>query len=444
MRHSEVRTRSSRARLSIRATSGATVGLRLLTPLLVFLLAGCGPDRASVDWVDGPSATQASGATSTPVPAGSTDVTVTPLDIGRIGWHRLATGIRMRYVSVESARRNASTVIFLHGYTDSMRSFGPTIRALHGRTPTTRLYALDLRGHGASSMPPADECAEDPSHCFELEDFSADLEAFMSAEGIRSAYLVGHSLGTLIAQDFALAHPERVDGLVLIGATARSAGNPVLRDFVLEGTLEGEQHGIWQHALERRPDFGTWPASAYVLTPRDADPNAETWAAAAWVADPTADPDFLARIVPETASVRIGTWLGVVRMLLVADLRRRLAHLETRVLILWASQDVVFPQADQVALRAALDAAALACGASYVWKEYGRGRITTSGPQPPDLGHNTQWGAPDAVATDIHAFLTTGAPTTDRYYADPADPTSILTERGSARLLVREAATDCS
>jgi pimeloyl-ACP methyl ester carboxylesterase len=49
-------------------------------------------------------------------------------------------------------------------------------------------------------------------------DAAADLGAVMKAAGVAHATLVGSSSGGGVALDFTLAHPEAVDGLVLVGA----------------------------------------------------------------------------------------------------------------------------------------------------------------------------------------------------------------------------------
>lgn len=355
----------------------------------------------------------------------------------------LPTGIDMQYVEAGNHEGN-EIIILLHGYTDSSRSFYPTVEALLALDRDLHIYIPDLRGHGGSSMPDGAACAAAPRACFRMADFARDLLAFMDLEDIESAHLVGHSMGTLVAQEVALVRPGKVDSLVLIGTGARVAGNPVLRGFILESTLQGDGaglRGLWRGALEALPDFSDWPRDAYERTPLDADPAAESWMAANWVADATADPAFLRRIVPESARVRLGTWLGAAEALLEIDNTAELAGLEVDSLILWATQDVVFPAADQRVLRAALDAAAEACRSGYTWKEYGKAPLPAEGQT--DLGHNTQWGAPAQVAADIHAYVTTGHPTPDLYFADPADPTRIRTERGAARIIAVPAATGC-
>jgi len=50
----------------------------------------------------------------------------------------------------------------------------------------------------------------------------------MEVVGLGSAVIVGHSMGRAIAQRFAIDHPERTLGLVLMGAFAGEAGNPAV------------------------------------------------------------------------------------------------------------------------------------------------------------------------------------------------------------------------
>lgn len=144
--------------------------------------------------------------------------------------------------------------------------------------PDLHIYGPDLRGHGESSMPSGAACAADPKTCFEMADFADDLFEFMEAEGIASAHLVGHSMGTLIAQQMALVEPHKVDNMVLIGGAARVVDNPVIEDFILEGTVQGGDsgEGLWKAALDADPEFGDWPRDAYHLTPLDADPDADS------------------------------------------------------------------------------------------------------------------------------------------------------------------------
>jgi pimeloyl-ACP methyl ester carboxylesterase len=55
-----------------------------------------------------------------------------------------------------------------------------------------------------------------------MQEMAADVAAVLDASGDERAHLVGRSLGSLVAQGFALAHPQRVLSLTLVMAFSRS------------------------------------------------------------------------------------------------------------------------------------------------------------------------------------------------------------------------------
>lgn len=116
----------------------------------------------------------------------------------------LSTGVRMEYV--EKGDAAGVPVVFLHGVTDSWRSFEQVLPRLPA---SVRAFALSARGHGDSSR---------PASGYSYADMSADLLAFLDAMRIDKAILVGHSMGSMVAQRFAVDHPERLSGLVLMGS----------------------------------------------------------------------------------------------------------------------------------------------------------------------------------------------------------------------------------
>ncbi|PKL37490.1 MAG: hypothetical protein CVV44_14160 [Spirochaetae bacterium HGW-Spirochaetae-1] len=74
------------------------------------------------------------------------------------------------------------------------------------------LYAPDLLGHGLSDKP------LDEKISYNTEAQAKRILAMMDALSIKSAYIVGHSMGGEIAAKMAILAPERVRGLVLICA----------------------------------------------------------------------------------------------------------------------------------------------------------------------------------------------------------------------------------
>jgi pimeloyl-ACP methyl ester carboxylesterase len=93
-------------------------------------------------------------------------------------------------------------VILIHGGMLDHRMWNPQVEVL---AEDYRVIRYDVACHGQSSKPEAD-----------WRNFE-HLEALMDALEVESASLVGLSLGGRIAIDFAIAFPERVRALVLVG-----------------------------------------------------------------------------------------------------------------------------------------------------------------------------------------------------------------------------------
>ena len=126
-------------------------------------------------------------------------------------------GLRVRY-----ARKGdgAGAVLFLHGFGGDLDNWLFNLDALAERHT---VIALDLPGHGQSDrrLPGTT-----------LADLARFVARFLDAMEIRSAHLVGHSMGGAIAAQLALDHSARVESVALIG----SAG---LGDEIHTGYTEG-------------------------------------------------------------------------------------------------------------------------------------------------------------------------------------------------------------
>src|SRR5262245_37209789 len=98
----------------------------------------------------------------------------------------LSTGVRLRYV--EGGAAGGEATLFLHGYSDSAYSFSRIQPLLPS---SVRVIAPDQRGHGDSQR---------PAGGYAIGDFAEDAVALLDALGIQRATVVGHSMGSLIAQ----------------------------------------------------------------------------------------------------------------------------------------------------------------------------------------------------------------------------------------------------
>ncbi len=108
------------------------------------------------------------------------------------------------YQSHGAASKTNPAVVFLHGSGGDSSVWSGQLKALSDRL---RVIAPDLPGHGQSQGNPADT----------PEEYALWLKALIESLHLPSFILVGHSLGGIIAQQFASMFPETLQGLILIG-----------------------------------------------------------------------------------------------------------------------------------------------------------------------------------------------------------------------------------
>ncbi|HEX6122575.1 MAG TPA: alpha/beta fold hydrolase [Ktedonobacterales bacterium] len=115
-----------------------------------------------------------------------------------------------RLAHVERGARGAGpAVVALHGLASARGSLSAAVLPLadHG----LRVYVPDLLGHGASSSPVGDP--------YDIESHVAALRGWTAASvGAEPVWLVGYSIGALLAMAWAAREPERVRGVVAISA----------------------------------------------------------------------------------------------------------------------------------------------------------------------------------------------------------------------------------
>ncbi len=111
--------------------------------------------------------------------------------------------------------RDAPAIILLHGSNADLHTWGPWV---DGLKDTYRVIRFDQIGHGLTGA--------DPNADYSLDNFVADIDEVAGALGLERFILGGSSMGGSHAAAYALAHPDRLDGLILVGAS----GAPVRRE----------------------------------------------------------------------------------------------------------------------------------------------------------------------------------------------------------------------
>jgi 3-oxoadipate enol-lactonase len=119
-----------------------------------------------------------------------------------------------------------------------------------------QVITIDNRGIGASDA---------PAGSYSTRVMAADVVAVLDDAGVATASVVGTSLGGMVAQELALAHPERVDRLVLVATIPggrATAPMPLKTAYLLtwaplmrsEQRLRGfVEHNLGPETLRRRP-----------------------------------------------------------------------------------------------------------------------------------------------------------------------------------------------
>ena len=100
----------------------------------------------------------------------------------------------------------AETVVLIHGVGMNHSVWAPQIDAL---TTRFQVLAFDMLGHGESALPSAEPT---------LAEYAMQLEALLDLLKIPRVHVVGHSMGALVALEFALSYPARTLSVAALNA----------------------------------------------------------------------------------------------------------------------------------------------------------------------------------------------------------------------------------
>ena len=251
---------------------------------------------------------------------------------------------RVRLEYVESGEPAGVPVLFLHGVTDSWRSWELVLPHL---PRWIRAIALTQRGHGDS---------EQPETGYRARDFAGDIGAFADTLGLGSFVLVGHSMGATNSQRFAIDHPERVRGLVLVDGMASFRDHPVIEDF-------------WRSELSALEDPVPEPLARGFQESTLARPI---------------PPAYLETVVAESLKVPARVWRECFAAFRDDECTAELGRIRAPTLLVWGDRDAFALRRDQDAMLSAIAGSRL---------------LVYEGD-----GHAAHWEEPRRFATDVVAF----------------------------------------
>jgi len=270
----------------------------------------------------------------------------------------IRTGVTLQYA--EAGPIDGEPVLFLHGITDSWFSYH---RVLERLPEGIRALVPSQRGHGDSDR---------PSCCYRMDDFATDAMAFLDALGVERATVVGHSMGSIIAQIVAATHPDRVARLVLIGSGTPEATSLLDLQESFVGLTDPVPHEFIEE-FQYSTVYGPVPAA------------------------------FMRRVVAESDKVPARVWrdaLAGMRSAKTADL---LPRLEAPTLIVWGERDAVFGREQQDILLGRIQRATLEIypetGHAPHWEQPARftrdlARFVHEGPSPAEAGDALESSSP--------------------------------------------------
>jgi non-heme chloroperoxidase len=254
---------------------------------------------------------------------------------------RLPNGVTLRYV--EQGPAGAMPIILLHGFPDSWLSYEGVLAHLPA---SIRVIAPSQRGFGNSDKPAAG---------YHPRDLAADLAEFMTRRKIPEAVIVGHSMGALVAQSFALDFPERTAGLVLIGTFQAQAENEELNDMM--------------EVLDRMKD----PVDLDFVRAFQASTLAQPVSA-----------EFFERVVAESARLPLGIWRAALKEIALYDGSAELSKISAPTRLYWGERDDFSTYEQQQEIARAIPDADLRVYAG--------------------AGHSLHWEEPKRFAADLADF----------------------------------------
>jgi pimeloyl-ACP methyl ester carboxylesterase len=246
---------------------------------------------------------------------------------------------------IEKGDVSGIPVIFLHGITDSLRSFDLMLPHLPERI---HAFVVTQRGHGDASR---------PQNGYFARDFAADIAAFMDYVGIEKAVIVGHSMGSHNAQRFAIDYPSRVSGLVLIGSFTACKNIPGVVDFVENEVVRLKDPVPYEFAREFQESAIEKPIPK----------------------------TFLEMAIRESLKVPARVWQAAFESLLLEDNADELDKIKAPTLLLWGEKDAFFPRSEQEKLLSKIENSVLT-----VLRE---------------TGHTPHWEEPERTAEEIVNFI---------------------------------------
>lgn len=249
-----------------------------------------------------------------------------------VGRHHRIGGESIHYMEAGQGE----PLLLVHGFFAWSFTWRKNLPALGERFHT---YAVDLRGWGLSQR--------GSTLAYGLDAQADLLAAFLNAMQIERAALMGHSMGGEIALRFALRHPDRLKGMVLVSPSA---------------LVQRRKRWVERHLLQL-PAVGPLAVRMAVLNPRFA---ARSVRQAHHRADRVTTADIAGYYLPARLPGSAHSLVRVLRDVDFGAAADRLGEVRHRTLLIWGENDPWVPVAHGYRLAELIPQAELvtipACG----------------------------------------------------------------------------------
>ena len=114
---------------------------------------------------------------------------------------------------------NGFPLVLISGYSGSSESWDVLVPRVREMSKHYKVVTLDNRGTGRSSAPEGD---------YSIKTMGDDVAGLLDSLRISKAHILGQSMGGMIAQELAINHPKKVNGLILACTTSRGAASDAI------------------------------------------------------------------------------------------------------------------------------------------------------------------------------------------------------------------------
>lgn len=256
---------------------------------------------------------------------------------------KLSNQVTIPYI--EKGNHRGIVLIMLHGIADSCRAFELILPYI---SEDIHIFALTLRGHGDASHPETG---------YSTKDFTEDLVMFMEELNIDRAVILGASSGGFPARYFAIKHPERTKGLILLGSPSTLSDKPPIQ-------------AIWDSTISKLSD---------PIDPKFVREFSQG------IISSKVPQGFLEMMLKENLKVPSRVWKSVIKNIMEEKFPGRIDEIKAPTLIIWGDNDTVVTREDINSIIHLIKHSKL---------------IVHS-----NVGHLLYWEDPELIAKDIVIFM---------------------------------------